>query len=159
MKIYAGIAIAIIGLGYSTARAQNHSESHLKAAEDLVVQMKLEQTLEQSMEMMLQAIVRQNPSALGEFKDVIGQFLKTHMSWERMKPRYMTIYADAFTEQELKDIVNFYRTETGRKLTSLSPLLMRKGAELGEQILEEHLPELQKMIEERIKELENGAGK
>lgn len=156
MKLHAGIAIAAAILACSAAQGQTHSASHLKVTEDLLMEMNIKQTLEQSIDIMLQTIVQQNPT-LQEFQDVMKEFMAKHMSWEKLKPRYIAIYADAFTEAELKDILAFYRTETGKKLTSITLTLLRKGSELGQQVLQENLPELQSMVEKKAEELGRGS--
>lgn len=152
MKIHAGIAIAATILACSAAQGQTHSASHLKVTEDLLMEMNIKQTLNQSIDIMLQTVIQQNPT-LQVYQDVIQEFMAKHMSWEKLKSRYIAMYADEFTEAELKDILAFYRTATGKKLTSLTPTLLRKGSELGQEVIQENLPELQAIVEKRAREL------
>ncbi len=156
MKLHAGIALAATLLACSAAHGQTHSTSHLKVTEDLLMEMNIKQTLNQSIDIMLQAIVQQNPT-LQQYQDVMKEFMAKHMSWEKLKPRYIAMYADEFTEAELKDILAFYRTDTGKKLISLTPTLLRKGSDMGQEVLQENLPELQEMVEKRAQELGRGS--
>jgi hypothetical protein len=45
------------------------------------------------------------------------------MSWEKMKPMYVTVYAETFTPEELQAMIAFYRTEAGQKWIEKQPQL------------------------------------
>ena len=57
-----------------------------------------------------------------------------------------------FAEAELRDMIAFYKTPTGQKAIAKLPALMAKGAQIGQQRIQEHLPELQEAIKKRIQE-------
>lgn len=46
----------------------------------------------------------------------------------------------------------FYRTPLGQKMVTRLPLLLQKGAALGQKAVQEHLPELQEEIAKKMKE-------
>ena len=47
------------------------------------------------------------------------------------------------------------KTKVGQKAIQKIPVLMSKGAELGQQAVQEHISELTKAIQKREKELKN----
>ena len=55
---------------------------------------------------------------------------------------------------ELRELVDFYRTPTGRKSIELAPELMRQGALIESQIASEHSGLLQQMINARVREID-----
>lgn len=65
------------------------------------------------------------------------------MSYESMKDDLAKIYAEEFTEQELKDITKFYLTPAGKKVNQKMAALMQKGVVLGQNRMQAHLAEFQ----------------
>lgn len=54
---------------------------------------------------------------------------------ERLMPRMIDIYVEAYTEQELRDLIAFYETPTGKKVLEKTPLLMPQGAQAGRELV------------------------
>lgn len=119
----------------------------VKEAEELLTLMKLEKTLTQSMDQMLQIQLQQNPALL-PYKATMMKFLNKYMSYDRLKPELVKIYAESYTKKELNDLIAFYKTDTGKKSIDLMPALTAQGAQLGATLVQQNLPELQQMIQE-----------
>ncbi|MEM1270940.1 MAG: DUF2059 domain-containing protein [Bacteroidota bacterium] len=135
------------------ALAQEFSPSHLEAAEELLIQANTERNMQVAMEGMLQAQVQQNP-ALAQVEDVMREFFAEYLSWDVLKDEMIRLYADAFTEDELREISAFYRTPTGQKSIAKMPTLMMQGMQLGQRQVEENASELERRVLERLAELE-----
>lgn len=133
--------------------AQDTSSSHYKAAEEMLISMNLPTMLDQSIESMIDAQTRHNPM-MAAFEDIFRTFFHNHMSWKNLKDVYVQMYMDEFTENELREITAFYQSEVGQKAVNVAPLLMQKGMMIGEEIVTENLPELERMLDKRMMELE-----
>jgi hypothetical protein len=147
MKSFLCTLMIVVAFGQMTA-VRASEETHRQAAESLLSLMDMDKLMSESIDQMLEMQVKQNP-AIGQFKDEMKKFLSKYMSWAAMKDDMVKIYASEFTEQELKELLAFYQTPLGRKTVAKMPKLMAKGAELGQQRVQEHLPELQKAIQEQ----------
>lgn len=119
--------------------------SHLKAAEDLLVAAQMEEIFAKSIDQALDQQLEANPK-LAEVKEVMQAFFNKYMSWGALKSDMAKLYVESFSEQELLDITKFYQTPSGKKVALTTPLLMSKGASLGQKRVQEHLPELQAAI-------------
>ena len=61
--------------------------------------------------------------------------IRESLGWESLKPEYVRIYRESFTEEELKDLTAFYQTPTGRMLIEKQPILENKlGAALDQRM-------------------------
>ena len=140
-----------------TANAPEPTAGQLAAARELLQVLDMERVSMAGVETMLDAQFGQNP-AMGPYRDVARAWAKKHMTWETMGDRLTRVYASAFTERELREIVAFYKTPTGRKLALATPTLMQGGAAIGAQVAQENIAELQQMMEARRAELQ-AAGK
>ena len=145
--------VVFIALFSVPCLAQNTSDSHYQAAEELLQQMDMQLILTQSIDGMIDAQVRANPQML-MFEDIMKSFMQKYMSWESLKDVYIEIYIEEFMESELRDITAFYQTETGKKAIQRTPVIMQKGMEIGEQVMTQHLPELERLIMERVQQME-----
>jgi len=59
--------------------------------------------------------------------------------------------AKIYTEEELGQLIKFFKTPLGRKALRHTASLMKKGQEIGKRWGEDHAPELQKEIESILK--------
>ena len=78
------------------------------------------------------------------------------MSWKALRGDFAQLYAESFTEPELREVTAFYQTETGQKAIRLMPSLMARGMALGQQAVADHQADLEARIQKRVRELEKG---
>ncbi len=130
------------------------SESHLKAAAELLDLVHVDRSTSQALDVVLKLQLRQQPN-LEPYEHTLRAFVQKYMSWESLKGDYARIYADALSETELRQMIAFYRTPTGQKAIKMIPELMAKGAALGQSRVQENREELQRMIRRRQKEIES----
>jgi uncharacterized protein len=150
--------IAIAAVGLPAVAADSPSETHKQAATELLRVMDVERTMIGGASAMTDAMVQQN-AMLAPYRDVILKWAGTFMTWETFGPKFVTLYTESFTESELRDLLAFYRTPTGKKALAVMPDLMQRGAMLGGEVAKEHAPELERMVRERATELEKRAAK
>ncbi len=97
-------------------------------------------------EVMLDAMQSQNPQ-LSEFRGVLERWLHKIFSSEEAAAAFARMYAEAFTQAELRDVVTFMRTPSGRRFAAAQGELVRRGAEIGQRLAEENQAELMQMLE------------
>ncbi len=122
------------------------------AARELLEIIDLERQMMGSATAMMDAMVLQSPQ-LDPYRDVILTWAESVMSWEVFGPKFVRMYAEAFTEQELRELIAFHRTPTGQKALTLLPDLASQGAQLAALEARSRQSELQQMIQRRGVEL------
>jgi hypothetical protein len=75
-------------------------------------------------------------------------FLKA-VGMDRIVGQVSTALVLAFSEPELREIITFYETATGRKMAAQLPQLMEGAAAAGGRLAGAHIPDLQRMLQER----------
>ena len=96
---------------------------------------------------------------LHRFEDQMFNLIADRMSWEKMKPKFVAIYDETFTKQELEDIVVFYKTPSGQHLLQKMPGLISKGSQVGQTQMSDALAEIQRLTAdfiENLKKAHNG---
>ena len=131
----------------STAPA---SPAQRKAAEELLTVMQMEQNTNNALDQMMTAQLTQRPE-LKPVEPEMRSFLNKYMSWNALKEDMIALYAREFSEKELRDLKKFYASSTGPKFVGTQSSLMAAGIELGQRRMQEHMPELQQAIEQKMK--------
>jgi uncharacterized protein len=156
LLLFTGI---ILFSGVSAVRADEAARA-AKAEEYLRVS-HTEQMLSQSMSTMLTqtksgmlqqmfgvTLTPEQTKASEELQDKLAVILTNALSWEKLKPLYIKVYADAFTEEELDGIIAFYKSPAGQAMIAKTPALMTKSAELVQQQMATAMPEIQKLMKD-----------
>ena len=142
------LALAAV-LAAAPARAQP-SQAQRAAATELLMAMRVPETLDASVQTMLEARLRTAPELAG-VQDVMRDFVRRYVSWEALREQYVEMYAGAFSEDELRQMTDFYRSDVGQKLARTTPRLMAEGAALGERAIQSHRAELEQLIVARLR--------
>ena len=83
----------------------------------------------------------------------IVALMKEDVSWERMEEPMIDIYLNNFTEEEIQDLLSFYRSNTGRSLIKKTPMVMGESVKLSQEMMVEMMPKIQELAAEFAQEL------
>ena len=127
--------------------------SHLEAAEDLLASININQTMTETADQMVQNQIAMNPQ-MAPYKEIMRGFFLKYMTGDVLIKFLSGVYMEEFTEKELNDLTNFYKTPTGKKAIKKLPTLTLKGAQWGQKQVNDNLAELRSLITEEAKRLE-----
>lgn len=100
-------------------------KSHKKAAEQLLVTLRVEKAMTDAIDPVIDALIKTNPS-VGEYRTPLKQFLTRQLAWEVQKEEWITAYTEEFTEPELLELAKFYQTPLGQKALDKQPKLTNR---------------------------------
>lgn len=80
--------------------------------------------------------------------------LKEDMAWEKLKPQYIDLYTSVFTEEEIKGLVDFYKSDLGKKFTAKMPDLMQQSMTVARTYMQDVVPKLEALTEEMRQDFE-----
>lgn len=127
-----------------TLQAQEMS-SHEKAAESMLELANTKELMDRTLETMLEAQLQANPQLI-PMRSAMEAFFQKHISYESTKDALIALYIETFTEEELYDIIEFYKTPVGQKLIKEQPELAAKGMQIGQQRVMDNRTELEMML-------------
>jgi hypothetical protein len=146
-----GLLVLLSAFAGNAQIAPAAKSSRLKAAEDLITASNIESQMSSMYANIVGAASAQIPEEKkAKFKTVILNFLSKYMSFTDLKQEMARIYAEEFTEAELKEITRFYLTPVGKKTIEKLPALQQKGIAIAQQKLQAHLPELQQTMQAEL---------
>lgn len=141
------LGLTLLGLVGMASAEQTISESHKNAALELLQVMKMGEQFSGALESGLDAQLQANPGLI-RYRQTFLDFYDQYVKWEDVKGRFAQVYAEHFTEAEINEITEFYRTDVGQKVALKTTKLMEDGMKLGEQLVMENQSELMRMMQE-----------
>jgi uncharacterized protein len=80
--------------------------------------------------------------------DAINKVIADHLGWQKLKPRFVAIMAEAFTDAELDGILAFYRSPAGKAMVEKMPQFMGKTMGIVQAAMQEMEPEIRRIVDE-----------
>jgi hypothetical protein len=161
MKSLAALLSAALLFVTTATPAHADEASKLAKIEELFNVMRIEQMLPQ----MTQQIMAQIQSMMAaqaknsnlppdaapkveEMQKKIIALVNEKMSWQKMKPVYVKVYGDTYTEEELGGIVDFYKSPAGQAFVKKTPLLTQNIMQSMQGIMGDTMAEIPRMLDE-----------
>ena len=128
LLVAAALAAACLACA-GAARAQAPTPAAIAAAKDLVAvkggTAMFEPLIPGVIESAKNSFVPTNPQLVPQLNQVAAELRREYEPRKsEIVDQVATIYAQHFTEQELKDLVGFYRTPLGKKLLTQEPIAL-----------------------------------
>lgn len=139
-----------VGATPSTERASASAKNHRSKVKELFELMNMEKVMEVGIQEAINAQMQANPEMV-KFKDIMLDFFSKHMSWKSVERGFIDDYMETFSQAEIEDMIAFYHTPTGKKTITTLPELMKRGSQHGLERVQQNMPELLRMIEQRLK--------
>jgi hypothetical protein len=154
------VAWVLVGLAASVVLADeaSHRKTALELLEITETKKMLDQVMasvEGMMAQQLQALElppEGQEAAKAVQKDMMGWFSEFFV-WEEMRDLYLDVYVEVFTEDELKELIQFYQSPLGQKLLNKMPALMQKSMQKTQAMLQKRMPEFQERLQKTMSEL------
>ncbi|MBN8734591.1 MAG: DUF2059 domain-containing protein [Acidobacteria bacterium] len=88
---------------------------------------------------------------LEEMQTKVFALISERMSWQKMKPVYVKLYAEVYTDEELDGMIAFFSSPAGRSMTAKNPILMQRSMQVVQSLMAEVLPEIKRMTAEAVR--------
>ena len=83
-----------------------------------------------------------------EVQDKILDLVKSRISWDKMRPSYIKLYSETFSEEEIGGMLAFYESPAGRAMLAKMPTLLTKLIEVAQTQMNDLQPEIQRIMRE-----------
>lgn len=139
------MVLAIAAGLFVAPRARAQTPGANDAAKELMQVMHVDKMLHDQIAAAFDLQVQNNP-AMAPMRPVMQQFLDKYLTWDAIGPQVTAVYAQTFSESELKDLIAFYKTPTGQKVALSTATLAAKQEAIGLQVVQAHQQELVDLI-------------
>lgn len=82
----------------------------------------------------------------------ISDDLQEELSWEKLKPIYVQVYTETFTQEEIDGLIAFYQSPAGKAFVAKMPVVMQKSMVLMQQRMGPVIQKMQKTIHDTVEQ-------
>ena len=152
-----GIVLVLVTCGATPAKAPGTKQADIRKLMDMVgvsgLALQMADILTQST---FQAVRAADPGVPERAAEVIQREVRGVMASHMEGPKgfvsmIVPIYDKHFTHQEIKDLIAFYGSPTGKKAIAVLPQVMEECATLGQQWGQSLAPELDQRIQAALR--------
>jgi hypothetical protein len=132
------------------------TESHIEAAQELLSVTNARESAEQAFDQVYPLfdsmsqdypISDEHRKSLAEDTEETMEFIKRELNWSVLEPRLVKVYVDIYSEDELRGLIEFYRSPLGQKFIEKTPEIMEANAQMTLELFRELMPKLREMQE------------
>lgn len=82
----------------------------------------------------------------------IARAMESEFNWQNLKPIYVTIYRESFTQEEVDGMVAFYKTPVGQSTIKKMPIVMQKSMLMTQARMQTLLPKMEAAMTQALLE-------
>jgi hypothetical protein len=163
MKIAILIGLLLAGMNFAAADETMATEASVRLLMQTTQSRKLVDSMMEKMDSYMQTSMKQalngtEPTAQqqavmdGMRKKMVVLF-QEEMKWEMLEPKFIELYRQSFTEQEVEGMLEFYRTPAGQAVINKMPVVMDHSMTMMQGIMRSLMPKIQKIADEAMPKL------
>ena len=113
-----------------------------------------EQVMRQAMAQSLagQALSPEQKRFLDTVPQRFTELMRDELSWANLKPMYVQIYQESFTQEEIDGLIAFYGTPAGQATINKMPVVMQKSMAAIQTHMQPLLEKMRPAIEQAMKD-------
>ncbi len=155
-SLFLGLAVCLL-VGAHSARAQELTrEAKIERILDLMnAQATLDQMLDQFTAVINNQLKTQAPNAnaeqlaqMQEFQKQVMELVKSRVSWAKLRPEFIRIYGETYSDEELSGMLSFFESPAGRGFLQKTPVITQKAMAVSQAQLGDLMPEIQRLAKE-----------
>ncbi|HEY6096117.1 MAG TPA: DUF2059 domain-containing protein [Gallionellaceae bacterium] len=165
IRILMAVLLALSTLFPAFAAEQPASEASIRELMVVTESKKLIEGTVGQVDAMMQASMQQalagrpvspdQQKILDQMRVKMLALLKEQLSWSSMEPMMIDIYQKTFTEQEVKGMLDFYRTDAGKAVIAKMPLVMQHTMQAMQARMSQMMPKMQQLQQQTLAQLKD----
>ncbi|MFZ6751128.1 DUF2059 domain-containing protein [Undibacterium sp. Ren11W] len=139
------------------------SDESIKKVFELTKTSEMLKSLEGQMEMLTKNMMQQalkgetispeEQKVLDNFREKVAVLNKENMSWEKLEPLFVEIYAKTLSQDDITGIINFYQSTAGQSFVNKMPLIMQETMGTVQKLMPPMLEKLKQANQEMLDDL------
>ena len=109
-----------------------------------------EQIKKMQMDMLARQLKGKQLQNAEEINTAIMDLMNKELSWDKLKGKFINLYGEAFSVEELDALIKFYESPIGKKLVDKQPEIQQKSMVITRGLLTDIMPKIQTLTKEII---------
>ncbi len=137
-------------------------QSHRKLAEELLVTMQVDKQVDGVYDRM-KATQKEQMKNMGASEEMMSSqdkmmaMMAKEMSWANLKDDYISAYAEVFSDEDIRGLIDFYKSPVGQKLIAKTPELTSRMMKISQKRIQTLLPQMKEMSNHLVNEMKQKA--
>ncbi|MBP8006581.1 MAG: DUF2059 domain-containing protein [Acinetobacter sp.] len=153
-----GAAICMPAFAQQASKESVKELLKITKSEQLIDQMseQMNMMMSSSIEQMTQGqnLTTKQELAIINYSQELAKIMQQDLTWAKLEPDMIKIYAEEFTQQEINGMLEFYKTPVGQSMINKMPILMQKSMQIGYKQMNEVTPKIMQAVEKLQKEMQ-----
>lgn len=99
-------------------------------------------------------LTKKQELALVNYSQELGKIMQEELTWAKLEPEMIKIYAEEFTQEEVDGMIQFYKTPVGQSTIDKMPIVMQKSMQVGYKQMDAITPKIMQAAEKFAKEMQ-----
>ena len=155
MKTTVALAFALLAIGPFAGAQELTKQAKI---ERLLAVMNADSMIDQMFEQIKAMTASQLPPGTApeqaakarEIQGKIMDLVKGRISWDKMRPQYIKLYSETFSDEEISGMLAFYESPPGRAMLQKMPELVTKVMQVAQAQMTDLVPEIQRITREAL---------
>lgn len=155
--------LLILTIVLTTTIATADQQSHNDAAKELLELMDADRAIELAYEQMHThmsgmaeqlGVTEETRPTFDVHMEKMVEVMKEEMSWDKMEPYILAAYVSVYSEEELRELGEFYASPLGQKFVAKMPELIDASMKMTQDMMAALMPRLREVQQELRAELQ-----
>lgn len=129
-----------------------HAEQNVASVEQQMTRM-VQSSIDQASEG--QELGPERREILDDMERRMLQLIHEETGWQRMKPDIVAIYRDAYSQEEIDAMLDFYGSPVGQSVIAKMPTVMRKSMQVAQRQMMSVMPRIREIQKETLRQLQS----
>lgn len=92
--------------------------------------------------------------AVVNYTQELGKIMQEELTWAKLEPEMIKIYAEEFSQEEIDGMIKFYKTPVGQSTIDKMPIVMQKSMQVGYKQMDAITPKIMQAADKLAKDMQ-----
>lgn len=93
--------------------------------------------------------------AVVNYTQELGKIMQEELTWAKLEPEMIKIYAEEFSQEEIDGMIKFYKTPVGQSTIDKMPIVMQKSMQVGYKQMDAITPKIMQAADKLAKDMQS----
>ncbi|WP_436897030.1 DUF2059 domain-containing protein [Acinetobacter gyllenbergii] len=158
IAIFIMIAISIPAFAQSASKESVKELLKITKSEQFLGQMnqQINTMMHSSIEKITQGrkLTTKQELAVVNYTQELGKIMQEELTWAKLEPEMIKIYAEEFSQEEIDGMIKFYKTPVGQSTIDKMPIVMQKSMQVGYKQMDAITPKIMQAADKLVKDMQ-----
>lgn len=158
LLLVSALLLATLGPAQAAPASSESIETLLTVTKSEALTDSVYAQVEQSMRLAMQqgaagkTLTAEQQQIVDQMSGKLVALMRSELNWTKLKPLYVQLYSENFEQDEIDELIAFYRSKAGQAFVTKMPLVMQKSMDIATTQLQVLMPKIRQLVEQAKKD-------